>query len=130
MLKPIVVAVFSLTLVMAVVFTGSAPEPVYKLFPGYFADPNKSWEQTPLTFGAVTEARLPQAIIDDRNNRQAVARNTLFVEQDKQILFGDTHVHTTNSADAFMYSLQRNACSLMNFSMSMHAYDPPQQRNT
>ena len=27
-----------------------------------------------------------------------------------------------------MYSLQRNACSLMNFSMSMHAYDPRLQR--
>lgn len=105
MLKRIVIAVFSLTLVMAIVFTGYAPEPVYKLFPGYFADPNNAWDDSPLVFGTVTEARLPDTVIDDRGNRQANARNALSVEQDKQILFGDTHVHTTNSADAFMYSL-------------------------
>jgi hypothetical protein len=80
-----------------VFFSGLAPDASYRLLPGYFPDPDQAWTETPLEFGKVSEASLPPQVIAQR----ALSAT----REDRQILFGDTHVHTTNSADAFMYSL-------------------------
>jgi hypothetical protein len=80
-----------------VFFSGLAPDASYRLLPGYFPDPDQAWTETPLEFGQVSEASLPPQVIAQR----ALSAT----RDDRQILFGDTHVHTTNSADAFMYSL-------------------------
>ena len=80
-----------------VFFSGLAPDASYRLLPGYFPDPDQAWTETPLEFGQVSEASLPPQVIAQR----ALSAT----REDRQILFGDTHVHTTNSADAFMYSL-------------------------
>ena len=80
-----------------VFFSGLAPDASYRLLPGYFPDPDQAWTETPLEFGQVSEASLPPQVISQR----ALSAT----RDDRQILFGDTHVHTTNSADAFMYSL-------------------------
>ncbi len=87
------------------IFSGRAPDPVYRLFPGYFPDPNQWWNESPFAPSPVTQARLPAEVVSARGEQQISARSELGVSTDKQILFGDTHVHTTNSADAFMYSL-------------------------
>jgi len=52
-----------------------------------------------------TESRIPERVIADRARAQAEAAKTLTVGQPKQILFGDLHVHTTFSTDAFLWSL-------------------------
>ena len=57
-------------------------------------------ENSPLTPQTITQQRLPKEVIDART----ISRSNDAMPE-KQILFGDTHVHTTNSADAFMYSL-------------------------
>jgi len=93
-----VVAILGITI--ALVLTNNAPESVYRLFPGYFEDPNLAWDTSPLTPVEITQDRLPAEVIAARTN----SRNDGVMAK-KQILFGDTHVHTTNSADAFMYSL-------------------------
>ena len=77
-----------------VFFSGLAPDASYRLLPGYFPDPDQAWTETPLEFGQVSEASLPPQVIAQR----ALSAT----RDDRQILFGDTHVHTTNSADAFM----------------------------
>jgi hypothetical protein len=100
MLQRTMIAVLALVLLGAVFFSGSAPDFTYRLLPGYFVDDEKAWSETPLDFGQVTEGRLPEAVIEQR-----AVNNNSAQPADKQILFGDTHVHTTNSADAFMYSL-------------------------
>ena len=100
MLQRTMIAVLALVLLGAVFFSGSAPDFTYRLLPGYFVDDERAWSETPLDFGQVTEGRLPEAVIEQR-----AVNNNSAQPADKQILFGDTHVHTTNSADAFMYSL-------------------------
>ncbi|MBI3785704.1 MAG: DUF3604 domain-containing protein, partial [Deltaproteobacteria bacterium] len=56
--------------------------------------------------GTVTQKRLPQAVISARADAQAGVAKALAPEgAPKQILFGDLHVHTTFSADAFMRTL-------------------------
>jgi hypothetical protein len=50
-------------------------------------------------------ARKPAAVIDSSARAQREARSELGVAAEKQILFGDLHVHTTYSWDAFLGSL-------------------------
>ena len=73
-------------------------------------DPGGLYTQDPLQPGRVTEAATPVASVDQRlESRHDAAENAPpnpdSVREDKQILFGDTHVHTTWSFDAFMFSL-------------------------
>ena len=66
-------------------------------------DPN--FAGNPFEPSQSTKASLPTPLLDKRFKQQALGSNLVSEHDDKVILFGDTHVHSTYSLDAFQWSL-------------------------
>jgi hypothetical protein len=66
---------------------------------------SSGWFGSPEHAGQITEERRPAAAVARGAERQRTAARQLGVPAPKQILFGDFHVHTTFSTDAFLLSL-------------------------
>ena len=73
--------------------------------PGYIPDPQGYWKGNPFDPGKVGQTRTPQAAVDARAEQQRSAKQKLGIATAKQILFGDMHVHSTYSVDAFRFNL-------------------------
>ena len=86
--------------------TRSAEEaPAEQARPGYIPDPQGYWQGNPFDPGKVGQTRTPQTEVEARAERQRQAKAKLGIDESKQILFGDMHVHSTYSVDAFRFSL-------------------------
>ncbi len=65
----------------------------------------KGWLVAPERAGRPQASAVPRKVVAEREARVRDAAVSLGVAEPKQILFGDLHVHTTFSADAFQMSL-------------------------
>lgn len=95
--------------------------------------------------GVIEGKALPGKALDDRVNRVNTVKSELEILDEKQILFGDLHVHTTYSTDAFMWSLPfmngkgaspladacdyARFCSALDFGLLMTMLRPALQEN-
>ncbi len=104
-MNKLLVSGLSITLLGLWFFSGTMPDSTYKILPGYFSDPNLYWQETPFSKAQVTQLATPKDVMQSRINRQKNTIDEFMVDSDTHVLFGDTHVHTTNSSDAFMFSL-------------------------
>ncbi len=68
-------------------------------------DPKGYFKRDPLGPPEIAHVKRPDQAIAKETETQRGAAVKIGVEQPKQILFGDTHVHTTYSADAFLGAL-------------------------
>jgi len=87
--KPILIALGGLALLVVIVF--------YAMAHGWLGR-----HEGP---GVVSEPPIPAEIVAARTDVQRAAAEKVGSKQGKQILFGDLHVHTTVSGDAFLLSL-------------------------
>ena len=55
--------------------------------------------------GSIKGKTIPNEIISERTVNQINSAKAVGVKEPKQILFGDLHVHTTFSTDAFLWTL-------------------------
>ena len=55
--------------------------------------------------GTIKGKALPVEVLKDKASKINLVKDKLSISDEKQILFGDLHVHTTYSTDAFMWSL-------------------------
>ena len=55
--------------------------------------------------GSISSIKTPHEILDKRLKDQSDAKESIGITNEKIILFGDLHVHTTYSSDAFLMSL-------------------------
>jgi hypothetical protein len=63
------------------------------------------WLGRPEVDGEISPQPRPRAVVEAGNARQVATLESLGAEPAKQVLFGDFHVHTTFSFDAFLTSL-------------------------
>ena len=97
---------FSALLVLGIwFFSGTAPDLAYRILPGYVPDPDRLWDEDPFVKSEATPGRIPAQAVAQRANAQTDSNAEPGAPVEKVILFGDTHVHTTNSIDAFLYFL-------------------------
>ncbi len=104
-MKKTILAFSVLLVLMAGFFSGNLLDSFYKIMPSYFPDPNTYWQENPFAKASISDIKLSEDTTQDRINRQTDSLLKLGINSDSQILFGDTHVHTTNSSDAFKFSL-------------------------
>ena len=89
-MKKLLLSFFLLFIFSGIIFFGGA---FFKMF-GTLDGP-----------GTIEGKALPMSVLQSKAKNINVVKNELDILDEKQILFGDLHVHSTYSTDAFMWSL-------------------------